>query len=282
MRVKILNDWVVEYSDIDLKEATAAEIKLIGSTILSNLCVVIKDQKLTPDEQLTIAKMIGNVETHYDTEETKEQTKHISIADGVTRVTAAENEHGVPGLFNTSDDLEWHCNAAFKRKRHPIIWTYGASGVSGSRTSWLDMTKVFDSLSRHKKYELSQLKVHTGYQYGYGTSDDTIREGIRTVRDGRSTNPFPLVYTNPAGRKGLYFPFYQVFGIEGYTEDKFFEFRDEIMKLAIKDENMYNHDWELGDIVLSEQWLTLHKRWAFDKMDQRMIHRIALDYRKVI
>ena len=40
----------------------------------------------------------------------------------------------------------------------------------------------------------------------------------------------------------------------------------------------YHHDWEDGDIVISEQWLSIHKRWPFEDMKNRLLHRIAFGY----
>ena len=36
-----------------------------------------------------------------------------------------------------------------------------------------------------------------------------------------------------------------------------------------------------GDIVLSEQWLSIHKRHEFNNMKERVLHRIAFDYSKL-
>ena len=44
----------------------------------------------------------------------------------------------------------------------------------------------------------------------------------------------------------------------------------------------YDHYWEDGDVVISEQWLSIHKRWEFKRMSERILHRIAFDYSKVI
>ena len=44
----------------------------------------------------------------------------------------------------------------------------------------------------------------------------------------------------------------------------------------------YHHDWNDSDVVISEQWLSIHKRWEFDNMDSRILHRIAFDYRNII
>jgi hypothetical protein len=33
--------------------------------------------------------------------------------------------------------------------------------------------------------------------------------------------------------------------------------------------------------TLSEQWLSIHKRWPFEDMENRVLHRIAFDYSKI-
>ena len=80
------------------------------------------------------------------------------------------------------------------------------------------------------------------------------------------------MHTNDAGLTGLYFPFLQIFG--GLEPDLFETLKNHVLK----EEFVYHHDWEDGDVVISEQWLSIHKRWAFDKMDQRVLHRIGFDY----
>ena len=43
----------------------------------------------------------------------------------------------------------------------------------------------------------------------------------------------------------------------------------------------YHHEWQDGDVVISEQWLSIHKRWRFEEMDKRLLHRIAFDYDRI-
>ena len=47
---------------------------------------------------------------------------------------------------------------------------------------------------------------------------------------------------------------------------------------AEQEKYTYHHDWEDGDIVISEQWLSIHKRWPFEDMKNRLLHRIAFGY----
>jgi taurine dioxygenase len=50
---------------------------------------------------------------------------------------------------------------------------------------------------------------------------------------------------------------------------------------VLEDKYRYDHEWEDGDIVISDQWLSIHKRWAFQGMEERLLHRIASDYKNV-
>ena len=51
-----------------------------------------------------------------------------------------------------------------------------------------------------------------------------------------------------------------------------------LMTHIFQEKYIYHHDWEDGDIVLSDQWNGIHKRWAFQQMDSRLLHRAAVDY----
>ena len=53
-----------------------------------------------------------------------------------------------------------------------------------------------------------------------------------------------------------------------------------LIEHVLQDKYRYDHHWKDGDVVISEQWLTIHKRHTFERMDKRILHRIAFDYEK--
>jgi taurine dioxygenase len=53
---------------------------------------------------------------------------------------------------------------------------------------------------------------------------------------------------------------------------------DWLIEHVQQDKYRYDHHWKDGDVVISEQWLTIHKRHEFDNMSNRVLHRIAFDY----
>jgi alpha-ketoglutarate-dependent taurine dioxygenase len=67
----------------------------------------------------------------------------------------------------------------------------------------------------------------------------------------------------------------------GKTDEEFKEIHEYLVNHVKQEKFMYHHDWKDGDVVISEQWLSVHKRWPFKKMDKRVLHRIAFDYSKI-
>jgi len=57
---------------------------------------------------------------------------------------------------------------------------------------------------------------------------------------------------------------------------------ERLKEVVLRPEFCYDHHWQDGDVVISEQWLSIHKRWAFDKMNERVLHRIAFNYENLL
>jgi len=264
MQYKLLNNWVVSINNIDLRNLSIEEAQQIGRMILSNLVVVIKSQTLSEQDQIDFCLKIGSVQ-----KSDSKRTNHMRLLNGILRVTGQKNEHGEEGLFGHTSALDWHANQASNKNRAPLIWLYGAEGTQGSRTSWINNNLSYEALSADIKNQIKTKKITLGYKSGR-YSPSTF------FKDHHNDEPFNLVHTNDAGITGLYFPFLQIFG--GLEEEIFTKLKNHVLK----EEFVYHHDWEDGDVVISEQWLSIHKRWEFEHMDKRVLHRIAFDYSRLI
>ena len=261
MKMRYLNNWAIELSDFDISKSTTQIAHLIANLTLEHMVVVIRNQKLTPEQQVNFCSKIGKFQ-HTDTD----RGKDLSVYDGILRVTGKKNERGEEGLFGHTSALDWHANQASNYERKPLIWLYGVEGTKGSRTSWINNIESYNALSEDIKEKIKDVKITLGYKKGSYSNSKFFKEHHHTDR------PFNLVHTNDAGKKGLYFPYLQVFG--GLDDELF----DTLKNHILKDEFRYDHDWQDGDIVLSEQWLSIHKRWSFEDMEKRVLHRIAFDY----
>ena len=291
MKVNYLdNGWVAEVCDIDLTDCSKQQALDIASLAVTNLVVVIKDQKLSPDSQVRFCEKIGNVQK-LPKENPERHYKHMPPdQNGVFQVTEG-------GLFGHKEVLDWHCNQPSNVNRSPLIWLYAVHGSEGSRTSWINMKMAYDDLDYAYQDYLSDIEVYCGYRHTEGYTKDTFfSDHINT------DNPIDLVYTNDFGVRGLFFPFYQILGMRSKS-DQFWDMKDnleltddqlidynwtrnsyfipmmhKLRKHAEQEKYTYHHDWHDGDVVISEQWLSIHKRWPFDKMDTRLLNRIAFGY----
>lgn len=261
------NGWTV-HIDEDIKTLNEEQIKEVCRLIVSNMVVTFRNQKLTPDEELHFCRVIGDVQDIAG----HERTKHISLTNGILRVTGEKNEHGEPGLFGHTSALDWHANQTSNKERKPLIWLYGVKGTAGSRTSWMNNILSYQELPADLKDEVQDIELFCGYKAGSYSTSTFFVEHINY------DNPMKLVHTNQAGHIGLYFPFLQIFGFKGYEQDRFEATMKRLIEHCNQEKYIYHHDWQDNDIVISEQWLSIHKRWAFDGMDTRVLHRIAFDY----
>jgi taurine dioxygenase len=252
--------------DCNISEMSDENLKTMFKQVMTNLVVVFKNQKLSVEEELRICQVAGNIMPTYG------RFQEISAANGIMRVTGKKDKKGNEGLFGHKETLDWHANQPSNIDRKPVIWIYALNGSVGSRTSWLDMVSAYNDLPEDIKEQIEDIRMHCGYEAGRYSTSPYFHEHIN------KENKVKLVYTNPEGLKGLMFPYYQVFEFDGKRESEFKYLTKLLWDHCVNEKYMYHHDWNNGDIVLSDQWLTLHKRWAFEDMENRLLHRIAFDY----
>lgn len=262
---------MIKFDNIDLKNCSDWQVELIADALLENLIVVIPNQDLSPEDEVAFCKRIG--ECQYVKHE---RTTHIAEGEHILRVTGQKNQHGEEGLFGHTSALDWHADQASNQDRSPLIWLYAVEGSSGSRTSWINNALAYEQLPSDLKEEIQDIEITLGYKKGSYSNSEFFVEHHSTDK------PFKLVHTNDAGVTGLYFPFLQIFGMVGKTEEQFESLMTRLREHVTQPLFTYHHDWNDGDVVISEQWLSIHKRWEFDNMDSRILHRIAFDYRNII
>jgi alpha-ketoglutarate-dependent taurine dioxygenase len=137
---------------------------------------------------------------------------------------------------------------------------------------------AYNDLDQTTKDKFKDLKCV--YFSGINLADEYVSTGTAVDTNKQIMESFtpPLVYTNIAGQTGLFFSPYLLERFIGLTKEETKAISDSLFEYVIQDKYCYHHDWEDGDIVLSEQWLGIHKRWPFDQIEKRMLHRAAFEF----
>jgi len=268
------NGWTVMVDDVDLKEITQEEVDILGKLLAEQTVLVFKNQKLESKDQLRVCSMFGNMQNFNNTIYRK--TLQLKDGDGyIMRVTGELDEHGQPGLFGHVHELQWHCNRAADVDRKPIVWLYGARDTVGSRTSWLNTILPYQDLTKDRRTEFETYYLDVG-------PNDTFMETYSDIKRTDIQQHYPkLVHTGKTGIKGLFFPYYQIHYIKDMDRPKARKIIDDLWKHVQQEKYMYHHDWNDGDVVIADQWQNIHKRWEFEHMDKRLLHRIATDYSNI-
>lgn len=269
-----MSNWIKIYNE-DINKMSNIEIIDVFKNVAKHTVVVFKNQDLTADDQLRICSIAGEVENTLGSRLLMKKNRDVSDIPGIARVTGEKNERGREGLFGHKDTLDWHCNKPSEPNRKSIVWLYGVKGTRGSKTSWINMIDAYNDLSNDFKEKINDVVMYCGYKAGTISSTSRYKEHVN--RD----LPYNLVMKNDAGIKGLFFPFLQIMEFANKTEKEYKYIMKTLTRHALEDKYRYDHEWEDGDIVISDQWLSIHKRWAFEGMEERLLHRIAGDYKNV-
>jgi alpha-ketoglutarate-dependent taurine dioxygenase len=136
---------------------------------------------------------------------------------------------------------------------------------------------AYEQLPDEWKQRLSNLKVKTAQTYSKYSDMGTYFG----VPDQPSTWQVDIITKNPIGKTVIFFPWNQMEGVADVSDEENQEITEYLMSYLTQEKFLYHHDWEDGDIVVADQWSGMHKRWAFDKMHERILHRMAFNYDKI-
>ena len=209
------NGWTLTI-DEDIKTLSTDQLHEVAKLCNRHFVLIFRNQDLTIKDQMRIASSIGTVKMDHGRDDAERE--RILLEPGVIRVTGELNSKGEKGLFGHDEELDWHTHHANAKKRFPFVWLYSVKGSAGSRTSWINQAMAFNDLSVNMQKELEGIKYASGYKVGSFSDMAVAKEKINYE------NPINLVHTNIEGKKGLYFPFQQVYDIvEGATKQQWNE-----------------------------------------------------------
>jgi alpha-ketoglutarate-dependent taurine dioxygenase len=273
--------WPCYIEGVDVKNLTNEQVQFIGQAKIKNTLVVIKGQNLTVDDEVAFGNRFGVV-AKYERKNTTgipdEAFEKFYDADHrdspyLNSVTGAKNKDGLPGLHGMKEDLDWHCGQPWNQRRPDIVYLYSVKGSVGSRTSYINSAEAYKDLSDEWKQRIANLTIRP--MKGYSNYSKTGEHFGIPPYENPNYHP-PVTAVNKAGVKTLFLPFFQMagfhewLGTEQQEQDMIAYLRDHMTQ----EKYIYHHHWNDGDIVAHDNWNGLHKRWYFEDMENRLLHRM--------
>src|SRR5262245_3858710 len=195
-----------------------------------------------------------------------------------------ENPMGAEYLKAT---IEWHIDGLFEDGPPPKATMLSGRrlAASGGQTEFCNVYAAYEDLAEPERRHYESLRVvHSLEASNRSTNPNPSADEqarwreveARRERSGRKgTSEHPLIWRHRSGRKSLVLGM-SVDHVVGLPES---ESRALIKKLtahATRGENVYRHEWELGDLLMWDNCGVMHRATPYDAKSGRLMHRTTL------
>jgi alpha-ketoglutarate-dependent taurine dioxygenase len=170
----------------------------------------------------------------------------------------------------------WHIDGTMNKV--PILASILSGKVlspAGGHTEFCNTYAAYDDLPEAQKQEYENLKVmHSAWNTLFYYDPEP---GLKKLQEMMSIgdNELPLVWTHRSGRKSLVLgaTAYQVSGMS-YKQSA--ELLVKLREWATQPRFVYQHQWQVGDMVIWDNTGTMHRATPYDPAAGRMMHRTKL------
>lgn len=245
----------------------AADLAAMKRALADRLVMVVRDQKLNPEQYLAAVRLFGETMPQHLSDMLMADHPEIAVLD--SRKTIA----GPDGRLAPVGSRAWHTDHTNHARPPKITALYAvALPKSGGDTGFANMQSAYAALPEAMRKELARLRtVNKIEDHGYVSAADKQKYGVMQTH--------PLVRTHPdSGKRALYFHPGKTDRIEGMEHEESLAFLDELLKRVIRPEITYRHKWQIGDLLLCDNRAVLHiAHRDYDHREARVMHRVILE-----
>ncbi len=263
-----------EIKGVDLSQPLDAEtVKAIEEAFHEHVVVVFRGQDLTEDDQKAFANYFGGLGDRRRSP--NGSTPGGSYDTPFMFVTNMKDETGEPlGAFGDGE-MWFHHDTSYYPEPHKATLLYAITLPSwGGNTCFSNMYKAYDRLPEEMKQRLDGRKVLQIHDYKRRERIDIYNSDI----SGMLQYEQPLFVTHPAtGRKALYISRLMSARIGGLEPEENEEILNFMFDLSEDPEIVFEHEWKLGDLIMWDNYASIHMRKDFPRDEDRMMRRLTLD-----
>jgi alpha-ketoglutarate-dependent 2,4-dichlorophenoxyacetate dioxygenase len=145
----------------------------------------------------------------------------------------------------------------------------------GGNTEFADLRNAYDTLDERTKKEIEGLEaehfaLHTRELLGDEAYTDDQKKLIPPA-------VWPLVNTHAGSGRKVLFVGVHARQILGWPTAEARIFLADLLEHATQRENVYAHEWQVGDLVIWDNRATLHRGRRFDIAERRELRRTTLN-----
>lgn len=268
--------------------------KAVYGLYLEHGLLLLRDQHLTPEQHIAFSRMFGGLDLH-----PLEQLR----LDGYPEIMGSTMSGKVKDLERPDEVISripWHSDLTYTvRPSRGAVFYARKVPEEGGETGFIDTAAAYDRLNEDMKQRIAGLEVlHSVLKVAEGRIKTGRMDSKEETRSGRKPGArdgaeklfnfpdfpdviHPLVVTHPeSGRKALNVSPLFTKRILGVPEEEGEQLLRELIAHATAPRHAYIHSWRVGDIIIWDNWRTMHMATGWKAKYVRDMHRttISADY----
>ena len=237
-----------------------SEVGAIREAIDTWSLLCFPDQAMTDEAHLDFTRRLGEPEAEHVT---LGKTGKVVYFGTVGNVAADGSTHGNahPRIRYQTGNEMWHSDSSFRLVPSfvSITHAYEVPGEAGG-THFASMRSAYERLPEDMQATIDPLHVLHDYVFS--------RSRVAPVDPNHAASLPPVVHrlvrTNPGnGRKGYYVGSHAR-SIVGWSGIESRRLIDDLLERATRPEDVYTHQWQVGDSVIWDNRCLLHRGAGYD------------------
>jgi taurine dioxygenase len=263
-----------EISGIDLSQPQdATTVEVLNEAFNQYVALVFRDQNLTKQQQLDFASHFGPLGVRRnapkDIRAGKEATKgHVMLVTNIP-----EEAGGKEGSYGDGE-MWFHADSCYYEIPNRATFLYSVElPTEGGNTRMNSMYAAYANLSQELKDKLEGrkiLQIHDHKRRERLDLDNIIVEDLRHFWQ-------PIIVTHSkTDKKALYINRLMSAQIEGLERAESDVILDQLFEISENEEIFYEHEWQVGDLVMWDNHASIHARTDFPRDQRRLLRRCTV------
>lgn len=270
-----------EVRGVDLTKIDDATFKQLHDIWLDQLLLVFRGQKFAAQDLVTLVKRFGIPVTssnlHKRGLEERIANRVFNLPPEVTVVTNVR-ENGKPVGILGDGEVVWHSDFSFKEAPTAARMLLAVEiPPAGGSTYFSNCYAAYDALSPAMKKRIAGMSIK---QANIVDTAMQIRPGASLDMDIREIPgpSHPIISTHPeTGRNMIFLGRRHSAYVNGCTLEESEALLNELWAHATDPRFVYEHHWQVGDVVVWDNRATLHRRDAFNSDSRRVLYAAQVE-----
>lgn len=263
-----------ELRGIDLADLDEAGFATVRDAFDRYGGIVLRGQRLGPDDLVAFSRRFGELDHAPVMESGRTAVPGYPEIYVVSNVLGAD---GKPIGSLGAGEAVWHTDMSYLPSPPRASLLYALEVPPAGGDTWLcSMAAALQALPAELRDALRGRMIKHDGTYNSG---GYVRAGVR-VDDNPETcegQPHPAICRHPSGGPDvLYLGRRRNAYVMGLPLAESEALLDRVWEHACRPENVYKHRWRVGDVLMWDNRVTMHRRDPFDSATRRVMHRTQI------